>query len=323
MRVLITGAGGFVGSHLVDSQLGQGHQVRALDLHLGRLSHVTQCPGLELFTGDLANDSLLCRLVEGVDIVYHLASAHLDVSQPDDHYHQVNVVATQVLLSAARSAGVRRFVHCSTNSVLGKIAQLPADESTPCYPTNIYEQTKLLGEQAALAFQRETGFAVVIARPAWVYGPRCPRTDRLLRTVRKGRFIMFGNGRTLRHPIYVSDAVHGLELCASRGVPGEIYFLAGESPVMLNELVCTAAAVQGARPLVLRLPLSLGLAAAYGSQWIAGILKRKPPISRRTLDFYMKDNAYTICKARNDLGFVPEVDLLTGLKQTVAAGLPA
>lgn len=317
MRVLVTGAGGFVGSHLVESQLAYGYQVRATDLHLDQLAQAANLPNLELVRGDLTDDALLPRLVEGVEVVYHLASAHLDVSQPDSYYHRVNVTATQNLLAAAHSVSVKRFVHCSTNGVLGEIQQIPANETAPCNPTNVYEQTKLLGEQAALAFYKETGLPVVVARPAWVYGPRCPRTARLLRAIKKGRFVMFGNGRTLRHPIYISDAVRGLELCAEKGTPGEVYFLAGERAVSLNELTQTIAAVQGVRPPLLRLPLPLGLTAAYLLQVLFRLLRRQPPISRRTLDFYLKDNAYDISKARRDLGFVPQVNLATGMQQTL------
>jgi dihydroflavonol-4-reductase len=317
MNVLITGAGGFVGSHLVDSQLAQGHAVRAVDLHWQRLEHAANHPCLERVTGDLTDDALLPSLMSGVQIVYHLASAHLDVSQPGSHYHRVNVTATQNLLAAAHAAGVSRFVHCSTNSVLGEIHHVPADETAPCHPTNIYEQTKLLGEQAALAFYQETGFPVVVARPAWVYGSRCPRTARLMRTIKKGRFVMFGNGRTLRHPIYISDAVRGLELCAAKGRPGEIYFIAGEYAVTLNELTEAIAAAQGVKLPKARLPISLGMAAAYSAQTAFGLLRRQPPISRRTLDFYLKDNAYDISKARRDLGFAPQIDLATGLRETL------
>ncbi len=317
MRVLITGAGGFVGSHLVDSQLAQGQMVRAVDVHLERLAHIASDPALERVNGDITDNALLPDLMSGVDTVYHLASAHLDVSQPDSHYHRVNVAATEGLLKAARTAGVRRFVHCSTNGVLGEIQHIPADETAPCHPTNIYEQTKLLGEQAALTFCQETDFPVVVARPAWVYGPRCPRTARLLRTIKKGRFVMFGNGRTLRHPIYITDAVRGLELCAEQGRPGEIYFIAGERPVTLNELTEAIALAQGVKPPKMRLPMPLGMAAAYGAQAAFSLLRRQPPISRRTLDFYLKDNAYDISKARRDLGFAPQIDLPTGLSETL------
>jgi nucleoside-diphosphate-sugar epimerase len=318
MRVLITGAGGFIGSHLVDSQLAQGHQVRAADLNLERLAHARGNPRLEEAHGDISEAGFLAELVQDVDVVYHLASAHLDVSQGNDTYHRVNVTATRQLLVAAQAAGVQHFVHCSSNGVLGEIETLPADETTPCHPTNIYEQTKLLGEQAALAFAAKSGFSVVVARPAWVYGPRCPRTARLLRMVGRGRFLMFGNGRTLRHPIYVADAVRGLEQCATAGTPGEIYFLAGEKAVTLNELVKTMAEAMQVKLRVIRLPLALGIVAGHVVQAAFQPLRLHPPISRRTIDFFIKDNAYRTEKAQRDLGFRAQADLRAGILKTLA-----
>ncbi|MFO7679880.1 MAG: NAD-dependent epimerase/dehydratase family protein [Chloroflexota bacterium] len=319
MKILITGGGGFIGSHLVDSQLAQGHTVRALDLHVENLDHIAHHPRLEIIQNDLTDTDSLPLWVQDVDVVYHLASAHLDVTQPDSYYHRVNVEATQHLLAAAHQSGLRRFVHCSTNGVVGDLQNPPVDETAVCHPTNIYEQTKLLGEQAALNFAAATGLSVIVVRPAWVYGPRCPRTARLLRMVRKGRFLLFGNGRTLRHPIYISDAVTGFELCAAAPemAVGQIYFLAGPHTITIADLVKTAASVQNVPPPRWRLPLFVGYTAGYASQWAFKPTRKQPPFSRRSLDFYLKDNAYHIEKARRDLGFNPQIDLRTGLQQTV------
>ena len=121
MKVLVTGAGGFIGSHLVDSQLAQGHDVRAVDLHLDLLQHQSANPQLTAIHGDITNENLLKKLVAGVEVVYHLASAHLDVSLSDEHYRRVNVSATLSLLEAARQAGVKRFMHCSSVGVIGDV----------------------------------------------------------------------------------------------------------------------------------------------------------------------------------------------------------
>ena len=317
MKVLITGGGGFIGGHLVDSQLRQGHWVRTVDLSLERLTYTINHPNLEAVNGDITNVDLIRRLVAGIDVVYHLASAHLDVNLSADYYRQVNVQATMNLLAAAQAAGVQRMVHCSSNGVIGEVKKPPANEATPCQPTNIYEQTKWIGEQAVLQFAQKTGFPVVVARPAWVYGPRCPRTRKLFRTIEKGRFVMFGSGNTLRHPIYISDAVRGLELCAKTdNTTGQIYLLAGERPVMIATLVQMIAEVQGVRPPLIRLPVTMGRAAGIIVQIACKLLDRQPPFSRRSLDFFIKNNAYDISKAKQDLGFLPQVDLRTGLIKT-------
>ena len=121
MNVLITGAGGFIGSHLVDSQLKRGYHVRGVDLHLDLLRHQIAHPRLEVICGDISDRESLQKLVRGIDIVYHLASAHLDVSLSEAHYRRVNVDASRSLLEAARNAGVKRFVHCSSVGVIGDV----------------------------------------------------------------------------------------------------------------------------------------------------------------------------------------------------------
>jgi nucleoside-diphosphate-sugar epimerase len=318
MRVLITGAGGFIGSHLVDSQLDQGHDVRAVDIQLHRLGHRAASPCLELVHADITDHELLESLVEGIDIVYHLASAHLDVGLSAEHYRRVNVDATAALLQSAMRAGVERFVHCSSVGVIGDVASPPADETTECHPTNIYEKTKLEGETAALGFAHRHGFFVVVARPAWVYGPGCPRTAKLIRTILRGRFPIFGRGRNMRHPVYISDAIRGLELCGSiESIQGEVFIIAGDAPVESRELVSMLADELNARMQNFYLPVFLGQWAGLTLETLFKLIGRQPPFSRRSMDFFLKDNAYTIAKARQRLGYQPEVDLRTGLRKTI------
>ena len=318
MKVLITGAGGFIGSHLVDHQLECGYDVRAVDLHLDLLRHPAADPRLEAICGDITDKDIVQKFVEGVDIVYHLASAHLDVHLSDEHYHRVNVVATQSLLEAARQAKVKRFVHCSSVGVIGDVKRPPADETTECHPVNIYERTKLEGERTALDFAHRTGFPVVVVRPAWVYGPRCPRTAKLIRTISKGRFPIFGSGKNMRHPVYITDAIHGLELCAATpDIEGEIFILAGEVPVESSELVNLISQELNVRTQKIFLPILLGQAVGLALELTFKLIGRQPPFSRRSMDFFLKNNAYTIAKAQSKLNYCPQVDLLTGIKKTI------
>ena len=318
MKVLITGAGGFIGSHLVDSQLAHGHEVRAVDLHLSLLRHQSMHPRLEVVQGSITDLDLQKSLVDGVDVVYHLASAHLDVSLSNSHYRRVNVEATLDVLEAARDAGVSRFVHCSSVGVIGDVNHPPADETTECHPTNIYELTKLEGERTALEFAKWTGFSVVVMRPAWVYGPRCPRTAKLIRTISKGRFFFFGDGKNLRHPVYIRDAIKGLELCASaENVTGEVFIIAGERAVPVRELVTLMSEELGVRTPKIRFPLALGLLGGWGLETAFKPLGKSPPFSRRSVDFFRKHNAYSIKKAAHTLGYKPDVDLRTGMQETI------
>ena len=318
MRVLITGAGGFIGSHLVDSQLEHGNQVWAVDLHLDRLRHQSAHPCLTAIRGDITEKHMVREIVEDIDVVYHLASAHLDVSLSDEHYRRVNADATLSMLEAAKAAGVKRFVHCSSVGVIGDVEHPPADETTDCHPTNIYERTKLEGERTALEFSHRRGFPVVVVRPAWVYGPRCPRTARLIRTISKGRFPIFGDGKNMRHPVYISDLIHGMESCAeTSNIDGEVFIIAGERPVESKELVNEIRQQLNIRTLQIYLPILLGQAAGLVLEQTFKLVDRQPPFSRRSMDFFLKHNAYSIAKAQSKLNYRPQVDLLTGIRKTI------
>lgn len=319
MRVLITGGGGFIGHHLVESQLAQGHFVRVADIDVTRLDGRMDDARLDVMRADIRDPRAVWHMMQGMDIVYHLACAHLDVSLPAAVYHQVNVDATALLLHAATAAGVRRFVHCSTVGVFGRLrVPPPADESSRCTPTHVYEASKLRGERVALEHGEARGLPVVVARPAWVYGPGCPRTRKLLRTAATGTFVMFGSGRTWRQPIYVADAVRGLEQCArAAGAEGEVYILAGREAVTIEQLVRLAAEAQSVTLAVPHLPALLGHCAGWALQCAFKPLRRSPPFSARSMDFFLKDNLYDTAKAVRGLGFDAITDLRQGFAQTV------
>jgi nucleoside-diphosphate-sugar epimerase len=140
----------------------------------------------------------------------------------------------------------------------------------------------------------------------------------LFRTIEKRRFVMFGDGRTLRHPLHVSDAVRGLELCAETdNVSGQIFILAGEAPVTIQELVRLIAEVLEVPPPTVHLPVVLGRVAGIALQSAFRPLGKQPPFSRRSMDFFLKNNAYNTARAQRELGFRPMVDLRTGLIKMV------
>lgn len=318
--VCITGAGGFIGSHLVDDQLARGKNVIALDLHLERLRHVALNPHCRQVLGDVRDATLLKDvLAEGVDTVFHLASAHLEVSKSDAYFREINVEAVQTLLCLTHSQGVRRFVHCSSVGVYGPLVELPADEATTCHPDIIYEATKLEGENAVRHFVEETGFSAVVLRPAWVYGPRCPRTLKLFRTIKKKRFVMVGNGHNYRHPLYISDMLDAFELAAQQpGVDGETFVIASSEPVQLRALVEHIMAAQHMRFRPLTIPLALMTPVCLVVEGLFKLGRKEPPFSTRSLKFFTESSAFDIAKARRVLGFEPQVTLADGLEKTRA-----
>jgi nucleoside-diphosphate-sugar epimerase len=255
----------------------------------------------------------------GADLVFHLASAHLQVKLPASEYWDVNVHSLPNLLKLARDAGVSRFVHTSSVGLYGDVGSTHANEATPPRPQSIYGATKLAGEQTVLKFGREHGFEVVVLRPAWVYGPGCPRTAKLYRALRKRRFLMIGTGENLRHPVYIDDTIEAFRLAATqRDAAGEVMIIAGEHAVTTRELIeafCTVFECPYPR---VRVPYAVGASMAACAESLGALIGREPPMSRRTLEFFSTNNAFDISHARRILGFVPQYSLLRGLAATRA-----
>ena len=315
--VLVTGAGGFIGSNLVDDQLARGRKVIAFDLNLDRLSHLSEDALSHCVVGDVRDEGRLAELMANTDVVFHLASAHLEVSKDDSYFWETNVQAVKTLLELASKNKVRRFVHCSSVGVYGPLAKLPADENTACHPEILYEETKLAGEQAVRDHVKATGLSALILRPAWVYGPRCPRTLKLFRTIKKKRFFMVGRGDNLRHPIYISDMLEAFELAAvAENVDGETYVIASDEPVSLRGLVNAIIDVQQLSFNPLTVPLPLMRPTCWAIESVFKLIGKEPPFSTRSLKFFTESSAFKTEKARAELGFSPTVRLQDGLSRT-------
>jgi nucleoside-diphosphate-sugar epimerase len=316
--VLVTGAGGFIGRHLVENLLDQDQSVIALDVHPDGIEHLRGHPRLQICKVDLCSHESVNVLIQKADVIYHLAAAHLEVGVDDDHYRAVNVDALKNMLQAAVRKNIRRFVHCSTVGVYGSLAVVPADENTPCVPDIAYELTKLEGEEAVRNAVSSDGLSAIIIRPSWVYGPECPRTLKLLRAISKRRFFFVGNGVNLRHPIYIADLLTAFKLAGAVPIPsGETVIIAGPSAVTTRELVEKIIAQLKIHYRPPSLPLGLVLAGCQMMEKGFSIIGREPPFSSRSIKFFTDNSSFSIDKARHLLGYEPAVSLDDGLSRTL------
>ena len=317
MRVLVTGATGFTGGHLVSRLAARGHGVRAL-VRDERRAEPLRRAGVEIVRGDLAEASTLPTAVAGAEVVYNVAALYRQAGLPDAIYHRVNAEGVGRLVEAAAAAGVRRVVHCSTIGVHGDVEHPPADEDAPLRPGDVYQRTKVEGERLARAAAARTGVELVIARPSGIYGPGDRRLLKLFRGVARRRFVILGSGRIFYHLTYVTDVAEGLRLCGeTSGAAGGTYIIAGSEVRTLNEVVALIAEEAGVSPPRLRLPVWPFWLAGAACEILCRPLGIEPPIYRRRVDFFTKSRAFRIDRARRDLGYEPEVPLREGVRRTL------
>jgi nucleoside-diphosphate-sugar epimerase len=303
MRVAVTGAAGFIGSHLSERLLAEGHEVVGIDGFIDsyarsykerNLTELREHPSFEFHPCDLRTEPL-DPLLDGADVVLHLAAMPgLPRSWTEfDSYATNNFHAVQRLLEASHRRGVARFVQASTSSVYGSRAV--GDELIPTRPVSPYGVTKLAAENLVLAYMDTVGIPAVILRYFSVYGPR-QRPDMAYHIFSEALLddrplTVFGDGAQTRSITEVSDCVAGTIAAMLHGTPGEVYNIGGGQAIGLLDGITILADALGRRPRIEFQP------ARPGDQ---------------------RDTAANTTKARIALGYVPTVTPQEGLVRQAA-----
>jgi nucleoside-diphosphate-sugar epimerase len=317
MNLFITGATGFIGSRLALHCLEAGHSVSVLGIVRNDQERATadllESKGAQVHVTSVADREGLAEVLDGVDVVIHLAAAQHEANVPDQHFHDVNVEGTHNMLDAAVTAGVRRFVHGSSIGVYGGGGTLRND--SPLEPDNIYGITKLGGEEVVRSYDGKIEY--VICRIAETYGPGDLRLIKLFKGVQKGRFPMIGRGENLHHLIYIDDLIEALLLAATRDtLSGETFVLAGERPTSTRDMVTIVARELGKTPPRVHVPMVPVMLVATLMQAVCRPLGIQPPLHPRRINFYRKSFDFSMKETREALGFQPRVDFEKGAAQT-------
>ena len=319
MKILVTGGTGFTGKALVRRLLDDGHQVVALDFQEGLKTQELRDWGAEVVIGTVTDKEVVDRCMTGVEVVHHLAAAFRQLNVPNSYYWDVNVEGTRNVLEAARRENVKKFVYCSTCGVHGNVDNPPGNEESPINAADYYQQTKYEAEPIVKEYQQK-GMETTILRPAAIYGPGDPeRFFMIFKRVNKGMFPMFGNGKTLYHPLYIDHLVdaHVLAQEPGKGV-GEAYLIADEEYIEIETLVQKTAAALQVDVKIPHFPVTPVIIVGHICEKVCKPFKITPPIFPRRVDWYRQNRAFSIDKAKRDLGYAPHISIDEGLRRTAA-----
>jgi Nucleoside-diphosphate-sugar epimerases len=315
MKVLMTGATGLLGGHLLRELQQRGERIRALVLPVENAQKLEE-QGVEVVRGDVTDASTLAPAVKDIDVIIHLAGM-MGVWRPIADYRMVNVTGSENLYRAAQRAGVRRFVHTSSHIVYGLGHGHFQVEQDPLRPDpDPYSITKTEGDRLMQRLMKESDVETVIIRPGTFFGPGDRlHFGRMAQRLKNGKGVLIGRGDNALPFCYVTDIAQGFLLAAyHENAPGNIYNITNDHPLTQREIFnAIADDVDGKRPTV-HLPYYPTYYGGIAAEKFAQVTHTKPILTRLGAMMFGSDTRHCVDKARRELGYEPKVDLREGLK---------
>ncbi|MEP7235318.1 MAG: NAD(P)-dependent oxidoreductase [Ignavibacteriota bacterium] len=317
MKVLLTGATGFLGSHTADIFLDSGHEVRAIVRSSSNLKWL-EGKGIEPVIGDLESAESLKEAMKGIEGVVHVAG--VTAAKTKKEFYRHNHLATRGLLDATRKYGqdVGRFVLISSQTAGGpSLDGKPVTEETPPHPITTYGKSKLAAEQEAREFRDH--FPVTILRLPAIYGPRDTAILSFFQTVSKGIKPLIGFQEKFVNLAHVLDIARGIELGLTReGGKNRTFYLGSERQYGWRELSNLASAIMGKRGIFVPIPHFV-VSTIAGISEFASLFKKKPSVLNweKRLDMTQLNWICSIERAQRELQYSPKITIEEGFEDTI------
>lgn len=319
-KALVTGASGFIGSHLVERLVKEGFEVRAFvreNDHVKRKDAFDLLASLdvEIFRGDLLDKESLLESVKEIDVVFHLAAIARPMAIPDEDYFEINEKGTDNLFESCMAEGIKKIVMMSSVSAVGpSLDGMAVNEETNCKPVDVYGWSKLAQEKVAFNYVQR-GLNVVLLRPPMVFGPRDFEMLRLFKIIDKRIFPIRSDNKCFEF-LYVENLVEACLLALEKGVKGEVYHVSNGEHYSINQLIESISKVENRNVLPFFLP---GIAFRYLGhlvEVVAKLFNFHPPFKHNTVEWMTEPYWYSdICKIK-ELGYRQIVALDEGVRRT-------
>lgn len=326
MKNLVTGATGFIGSHIAERLIREGEEVTALVRKTSKLDFLKSI-GVNLAYGDINDIESVKSAMKGVEVVYHSAALADEWISYKEAY-RVNVEGTKNLLECAREAGlpagrqgVKRFVFISSLAVLGLRDHYGTKADAPCHKSgDSYIDTKIDAEALVMEYYKKYGLPVTIVRPGFVFGPRDYKLlPRISEKLKSKRVAFIGNGRTMINAVYIENLTDAILLAArSNKAIGQKYNVTNDSHMTIEDFIAMIARVWGLEKPKKHVPRLL---ASVSCNLLTGLFrligsKNPPPVTKTHIKFLAFNLDFDIMKTKQDLGYDPRISMEEGLKRT-------
>ncbi|OGC50880.1 hypothetical protein A2716_02490 [candidate division WWE3 bacterium RIFCSPHIGHO2_01_FULL_40_23] len=325
MKILLTGAGGFIGRHLVKALLAKNYRLRCL---VRKGSQTGFLPGnVEKFTADLTYLASLNGICTGIDVVIHGAALTnvKDLKTEGHRFKEINVTGTENLLK--QSKGIKKFIYLSSVDAMGINTHKVLSEEDKCRPVQPYDRSKYEGELLVKGYASKYGFTFTILRPSMVYGggvsnPEILKVDRailkFMKLIRKHVFPIFGSGKNKLPLVHVSNVVQAvMRVIENTTSTNQTYIISDKRSYELNELVETIAKELNVKYSGFHVPLPVAYTGAFFFEKIKNITGIDFGITRKSIDYITANRVFNVTKAMTDLNYNP-IDLKAGINEAVS-----
>jgi nucleoside-diphosphate-sugar epimerase len=319
LKVLVTGATGFLGGHVAEQLAARGDTVRAMVRRTSNKKHLESLRGVELFEGSVEHAGRVREAVDGVDAIVHCAG--IVKARSADEFFTVNVGGTSNLVDAARKLGKRlkRFVHVSSLEATGPSsdgAPVPVDQDSP---VTAYGRSKLAAEKVVLAAKDD--IAVTLLRPGAIYGPRDGEIFEMFKSIQRGLLPLVGDGSAKGVWIYATDCAQACLRAIDADVPsGRTYFVDdGCGALPLRAMLADAERALGKKALVrASLPVPVFMTVARGVEAFGRLSGKAVMLTREKASMLLQDWICSSEATRKELGWEPKVPWNEGVVKAVA-----
>ncbi len=323
MKILVTGATGFIGKRLVEFMSKQGHDVSCFVRKTSDIGSL-KMPNVDFVYGDILDKESIEQALKDNEIIIHLVGLQSFSEYSEKVYsklYETNVLGLKNLLDAIvnkKPKSLKKIIFLSSTAAIG-LTKGKVDESVACKPLSSYQKTKYEGEKLCLSYFRKYGLPIVILRSSMIYGTKDDHSQiqKMVNFMKKGFFPVIGNGRNNVPMIYINDAVEGIIKGALKGKPGNIYYITNDKRTTINELVDIIREKLGVKVFKIRIPVFIAYVGAAILELLCKLVGKDAVMSGRRVLSMSSDRIFDVSKAEKDLGFTTKINVKEGISMAI------